>query len=142
MGEVRHGWLVAGSKLRVLVTNDGAESAGSLATQLSAIGCSVRVVSDGPSALRQAVSFRPDLALLDLGLARLDAFELARSMRRHSSLTRTTLIAVTAFRDDFYRRVAAEAGFHRYLRKPYDFERLAELVMAVRLDASFGHAAE
>ncbi len=143
MGEVSHGWLAAESKLRVLVTNDGAESAGLLVAQLNEIGCSVRMASDGPSALRQAVTFRPNLVLLDLGLARLNAFELARSIRRHASLETTTLIAVTAFRNDFYHRLAVEAGFDRYLCKPYDFERLAQVVMSVRqLDACPGQAAE
>jgi two-component system, sensor histidine kinase len=143
MGEVSHACLAPGSKLRVLVTNDAAESASLLVAQLSEIGCSVRVASNGPSALQQAITFRPDLVVLDLGLARLNAFELARSIRRHASLATTTLIAVTAFHDDFYRRVASEAGFHRYLRKPYDFEQLAEVVMSVgRLDGSPRHAAE
>jgi two-component system, sensor histidine kinase len=143
MGEVSQRWSGSVAKLRVLVTNDGAESANLLATQLGELGCSVRFASDGSSALRQAISFRPNLVLLDLGLARLDGFELARAIRRHVALEETTLIAVTAFHDDFYRRVAAEAGFHRYLRKPYDFERLAEVISSVRrFDASLGHAAE
>jgi DNA-binding response OmpR family regulator len=143
MGEVSRRWLAAGSQLRVLVTNDDTETAAPLVAQLNELGCNVRVLSNGPSALRQALAFCPDLVLLDLGLARLSGFDLARSIRREAGLENTKLIAVTAFRGEFYRHIAVEPVFHRYLRKPYDFEQLAEVIASVRrVDAFLGHAAE
>ena len=128
MGEPGHGSATAGCKgLRVLVTSDEQDSA-PLFTRLCAVGCNVRVAADDASTLRQAIAFRPDLVLLDLGLPRLDAFGVARAMRRHVALAETRLIAVTAFSDDFYGLRHAGAAFHRYLKKPYDWDALAQLV--------------
>jgi DNA-binding response OmpR family regulator len=131
MGEFSQGSSFrADSALRVLVTKDRLEVSGSLDAQLGTLGCSVRLARDGASAMRHVITFRPNLAFLDLGLPLLDAFEMARSIRLHPALAKMTLVAVTSFRDDFYPLRAA--GFDRYLRKPYNLDRLAEVITSVR----------
>jgi DNA-binding response OmpR family regulator len=134
MGELGQGPASgACSGLRVLVTDEGEASASPLLTWLGELGCNVRLAAEAADTLRQAIVFRPDLILLDLGLPRLDAFEVARSIRRHAPLAETRLIAVTAFGDDFYGLRRTGVAFHRYLRKPYDFDTLVELVTSLDL---------
>jgi DNA-binding response OmpR family regulator len=66
---------------RVLVVEDGPDAAETLRYLLTHWGHAVRVARDGPAALALAPAFRPDVVLPDLGLPRLDGFEVAGRLR-------------------------------------------------------------
>ena len=131
MGYMRRACSPVVPPVRVLVSIDGPRSANLLA-QLRDLDCHVLAAGDGASTVRQALSFRPDLVLLDLGSPRLNAFDVARAIREHNALDQTKLVAVTAFQHDFYRRRATGAGFYRYLERPCALWRLAEVITSVR----------
>jgi CheY-like chemotaxis protein len=120
---------IARPRLRVLVVDDNADGAESLAILLRMHGHDPRVASDGPQALREAEEGRPDVVLLDLGLPGLNGYEVARRIREQPWGHGMTLIAITGYADDTYRRRSAEAGIDLHLAKPVDFPELQALLL-------------
>jgi CheY-like chemotaxis protein len=104
--------------LRVLVVDDHADSAESLALYLSLEGHEVRTAADGLSALRAARDLRPDAVVLDIALPDLDGYEVARALRRDPDLAGVTLVALTGHASPEDARRSREAGFDFHLAKP------------------------
>ena len=75
-----------------------------------------------------AASLRPDVALLDLGMPRLNGYELARRIRAQDWGARMTLIAQTGWGQDSDRQRTREAGFDHHIVKPVDPDALSELL--------------
>ena len=99
-----------------------------LATLLEAFGHSTSVAIDGPSALAVAPAFRPEVALLDIGLPVMDGYELARRLRRMDGFAATRLVAITGYGQPSDRRKSREAGFDDHLVKPVNVETLATIL--------------
>jgi CheY-like chemotaxis protein len=123
------------SELRVLVVEDDADTASSLAILLTLDGYEARVTGDGRTALRLARAWPPDVVLLDLVLpGGLDGYELARRLTDLPAPKRPLLIAVTGLGQDADRRRSAEAGIDLHLLKPVDpawLQRLLRRFQAV-----------
>ncbi|MDC0742522.1 ATP-binding protein [Polyangium mundeleinium] len=113
---------------RILVVDDNEDAAMLLAESLGSLGHQTQVASDGPSALRLAEKFRPDIALLDIGLPVMDGYELAHRLREQPELDQLRLIAVTGYGQASDRSLSQKAGFDAHLVKPVQFDRLAGLV--------------
>jgi CheY-like chemotaxis protein/anti-sigma regulatory factor (Ser/Thr protein kinase) len=113
---------------RVLVVDDNEDAAFLLSEAIRGLGHEVITSHDGPSALVAAVGFRPDVALLDLGLPVMDGFDLARKLHATAGLESMKLIAVTGYGQPADRQRSREAGFAEHLVKPVDFEEIAELL--------------
>jgi CheY-like chemotaxis protein len=120
----------AGSKgrARVLVADDNEDSAETMAMLLEALGNDVRVAHDGAQAVEQAESFRPHVALLDIGMPRVDGYEAARRIRSQEWGRGMVLVALTGWGQDDDRRRSQEAGFDRHLIKPVDIEALQQVL--------------
>src|SRR6516162_6114764 len=103
------------SKLRVLVVEDHADTAASMAVLLRIRGHEVEVAPDGPSALRIAADRPPDVALLDIGLPGLSGWHVARRLRERAPGKTPLLIAVTGYGREADRRRSLEAGIHLHL---------------------------
>jgi signal transduction histidine kinase/response regulator RpfG family c-di-GMP phosphodiesterase len=110
--------LVGGS--RILVVDDNRDAAQMLADSLQSLGHTVVVAHDGPSALAIAATFRPEVALLDLGLPVMDGFELGLRLRTDLALTDLVLMAVTGYAQEADRQRTMAAGFQGHLVKPVD----------------------
>ena len=67
--------------MRILVVEDNEDAATTLKDVLENLGCTVEIAFDGPSALRTARTFRPVIALVDIGLPLMDGYELAQHLR-------------------------------------------------------------
>lgn len=102
----------------ILLADDNADAAELLATSVRMTGHVVEVAHDGPEALAIGERFRPDVALLDIGLPVMDGYELASHLRALPGLSSLRLIAVTGYSQEADRRQAAAAGFEHYLVKP------------------------
>jgi CheY-like chemotaxis protein len=109
---------------RILVADDNLDAAESLATLLEFHGYQVQFVNDGESALQALETFRPHVALLDIGMPKLDGHEVARRARQTSWGGKLKLIALTGWGHDQDRRDALAAGFDRHLVKPVAIEEL------------------
>jgi PAS domain S-box-containing protein len=115
---------------RILVADDNHDAADSLAMILEMSGHEVRVVHDGRSALSVARTFRPDTALLDIGMPHMNGYEVARALRQEPWGASLTLIALTGWGQASDRKRAIDAGFDRHLTKPVDPEALQSLLSA------------
>ena len=113
---------------RILVVDDNVDAAGLMAEALEAVGHDTRVAFDGPAALALANSFRPEVALLDLGLPLMDGYELAQELHAAAPDRRPLLIAVTGYGQASDRERTAAAGFQGHVVKPVDFSQLTALL--------------
>ena len=122
--------------LRVLVVDDNVDAANALAMLLGYFKCDVEVAFDGESALSVAEHAEPQVAILDLGLPRIDGFELARRIREFPWGKRVLLIALSGWGQDEDRIRSREAGFDLHLVKPVDSQALLRILDTVRRDWS------
>jgi signal transduction histidine kinase/DNA-binding response OmpR family regulator len=122
--------------VRVLVVDDNRDAALMLADALAAAGHTTETAHDGPMALDASVRFKPDVALLDIGLPVMDGFELARQFRARPDAKDLKLVAITGYGQDHDRRRSAAAGFDAHLVKPVDIDHLSRLIgdLASRLE--------
>ena len=95
---------------------------------LERAGFTVATAGDGPSALRQARAGHPDLVILDLGLPGVDGLDVARALRRESTVP---IIMLTARTDESDRIVGLELGADDYVTKPFSPKELVARVRAV-----------
>lgn len=115
--------------VRVLIVDDDHDGADSLCVLLRMHGHHCRAAYDADAAMAEADSFRPEVALLDLGMP-VSGYDLARKLLRHDRPP--MLVALTGYSDDARRQRAAEGGFGHYLVKPvHPNEVLGVLACAV-----------
>jgi signal transduction histidine kinase/DNA-binding response OmpR family regulator len=113
---------------RVLVVDDNVDAAEMLAGVLDAGGYTTRIAHDGPSALSAALEFRPQVAVLDIGLPVMDGYEVAQRLRSEPGLTGLRLVAVTGYGQASDRERTSAAGFAAHLVKPVDIEALRDVI--------------
>ncbi|HET9107573.1 MAG TPA: PAS domain-containing protein [Steroidobacteraceae bacterium] len=118
---------------RILVADDNADAAESLAMTLKLRGHEVEIAHDGRRALEIAALIHPQIALLDIGMPELNGYELARQIRSHAWGQHMKLVAVTGWGQDEDRRQALAAGFDEHLTKPIDPRRLMSVIEAATL---------
>ncbi|MGH8323197.1 MAG: response regulator, partial [Steroidobacteraceae bacterium] len=116
---------------RILVADDNNDALESLATLLQLSGHEVYTAANGAVALQSAQEHRPEVALLDIGMPKLDGYEVARRIRAQPWGQRITLVALTGWGQDSDRRRSQEAGFDSHLVKPLDLDKLTELLAAL-----------
>lgn len=110
---------------RVLVIEDNPDGRETLRLFFELKGHTVEVAADGVEGLDKALSWRPQAVIIDLGLPRLDGYEVARRLR--AALGKSVLlIAHTGYGRAEDRRRALEAGFDVHLVKPVDLDDLAD----------------
>lgn len=113
--------------MRILVVDDQADAADTLAELLRCHGHSVDVAYSPAEALEQALAHAPDIAFIDIVMPGMDGWALAQQMRERDP--RAYLVALTGASEDDRRERSQEAGLDIHLVKPIDPTRL-ELVLA------------
>jgi CheY-like chemotaxis protein len=116
---------------RVLVVEDSPDARQSLRMLLEMAGHEVETSEDGPSGLAKLHAFRPDVALIDVGLPGMDGYAMARELRGRPETRAIRLVAVTGYGQAEDQRRALAAGFDLHVTKPVD---------ASMLDAMLGRA--
>src|SRR2546421_3699638 len=116
------------SKARVLVVEDDGDIAEVLRRSLRLEGYEVRLAGDGVQALDESSLFEPDAVVLDLGLPRLDGFEVCRKLRKDGDVP----ILILTARDGVDARVEGlDSGADDYLVKPFDRQELLARLRAL-----------
>jgi PAS domain S-box-containing protein len=121
---------------RVLVVDDNRDSADTLAALLEAWGHEVRTLYDGPSAIAATAEFQPNVVLLDIGLPKMNGYEVAAQLRKSASRRPLILVAFTGYGQDEDRRRVREAGFDYHLVKPLEPAELQKILDSVIADAA------
>ena len=126
----------SGYPRRVLVVDDNADAAESLAMLLTLDGHEVKTAFDAEQAVAIAVDLKPHLAILDIGLPRRNGYELALDLRRMAGPSPPTLIALTGWGQADDRARARNAGFDEHMTKPVDPEALRKLLLRFSADST------
>ena len=115
-------------RIKVLIVDDYAPAADSLAMLLQEMGYRTHVVNDGAAALQAVKIFKPQVALVDIGLPVIDGYEVAQTVRRMPDWKRLPLIAVTGYGQPGDHARVMEAGFDEHVVKPLDASRISEMI--------------
>jgi CheY-like chemotaxis protein len=116
---------------RVLIADDNLDAAESLQLWLQLSGHDVQIAKNGPEALNIAAEFRPEVALLDLGMPGLSGFEVARRIREAPWGGGIVLVALTGWGQDEDRRKSADAGFDHHVTKPIAPDAIESLIASL-----------
>lgn len=101
-----------------LVVDDNLDAAQSFAYVLQTMGCKVSYVTDPTMALGAARTIDAEVVFLDIGMATLNGYELAKAFRAEYGWDRLKLVAVTGYGTDTDRRRSRQAGFDAHVVKP------------------------
>jgi signal transduction histidine kinase/ActR/RegA family two-component response regulator len=126
--EPQHPTKASAAHRDLIVADDNADAADSLANLLALEGHDVRVAHDGRSALQLAAERMPGIMLLDIGMPDINGYDVARTIREREPGDRVVLVALTGWGQPGDKRRAREAGFDHHLTKPVDFEELSTIL--------------
>jgi len=120
--------VMSGRPRRILIVEDSADARDSLRLILELAGHEVETSEDAPSCLEKVAAFRPDVALIDIGLPGIDGYRLAGLLRARTDAGDLRLIALTGYGQAEDRQKALDAGFDLHLTKPVEPARLQDLI--------------
>jgi signal transduction histidine kinase/chemotaxis response regulator CheB len=119
---------------RVLIVDDNADAVESMRLLAQHWGHEVFVAHSGPEAIAAVQTFRPETALVDIGLPGISGYEVARNLRpRYPDLF---LVAMTGHGRDEDRKAARDAGFDAHVVKPADLDELQTLLSGGHVKAN------
>jgi signal transduction histidine kinase len=113
---------------RVLVADDNVDNANALAALLRLNGHLVETAIDGESAYSTAERFRPEVVFLDIGMPKLNGYDVCRKIRQQTWGRGIRVIAQTGWGQAHDRRRSEEAGFDGHLVKPVDLTTIDTLL--------------
>jgi PAS domain S-box-containing protein len=113
---------------RILAVDDNEDAVNTLAAMLRIMGHDVQTAYDGMEAVDVAARFKPEIVLLDIGLPRLNGYEVCRRIRELPDGRNTMIVAITGWGQEEDRRRSKEAGFDQHLVKPVDPAALERLI--------------
>ncbi|MGE3957742.1 MAG: PAS domain S-box protein [Vicinamibacterales bacterium] len=113
---------------RVLIADDNVDAAEMVGVLFEQAGCEVRRVYDGESAVLEAERFRPELAVLDIGMPGMDGFEACQRIRREPWGASIRIVALTGRGQDSDRSRSRHSGFDHHFVKPVDTDALLHLL--------------
>jgi signal transduction histidine kinase/CheY-like chemotaxis protein len=119
-------------RLRVLIADDNIDAAELLGMLLEEMGHEIRAAHDGRQALDVARGFRPDVAILDIGMPEMTGYDVARAIRSEPWGSEIVLIALTGWGQAEDRARAKDQGFDHHLVKPVAPDRLEKVLASVR----------
>ncbi len=118
----------SGSSRRILIADDNVDFISSFSLILRAMGHEVQLAHDGQEALEVAARFRPEIAFLDIGLPRINGYDLARRLRGLEDGRPLVLIAVTGWGQDDDKQRSRDSGFDHHMVKPVAAEDVRSIL--------------
>ena len=113
---------------RVLLIEDNADAREMLRMMLELAGHVVYDAPDGDRGLELLNVMRPDVGIIDIGLPRMDGYQVARRIREEPHGRGMLLVALTGYGSPDDVKRSAEHGFDHHLVKPVDPEQIARLI--------------
>jgi DNA-binding response OmpR family regulator len=115
----------------VLVADDDEDIRSLIVFRLERAGYEVLSAADGETALQLATERRPDLAVLDVMMPKLDGYELTQRLRAQEETSRMPVILLTARAQEADVARGFEAGADDYIKKPFSPQELGARVQAI-----------
>lgn len=109
---------------RILLIDDNEDAVELLQILLQQMGYEVQVAHSGQAGLALADIFQPKVIISDLGMPAMLGFEVAKSLRKHPTLSNSLILALTGWNDDKTKREVIAAGFDKHLIKPVNLTLL------------------
>jgi signal transduction histidine kinase/ActR/RegA family two-component response regulator len=119
-------------KRRVLVIEDNADVAESMRAALQFDGHQVEIAHDGHDGLERALAHVPDVVLCDLGLPKMDGYQVAMKLRANEASTSMLLVALSGYAQEEDVERARSAGFDLHAAKPVSIDRLRQILGTVK----------
>jgi len=114
--------------VRILVVDDHVDGLITLCALLETMGFQVMSTNDATRAVSIAAEFHPDVVILDIGMPKLNGYELARRLRADPRFAHVPLVAVTGYGMKADKERAREFGFAAHLAKPAEPDELEATV--------------
>jgi DNA-binding response OmpR family regulator len=113
---------------RFLVVDDNHDFVEGLRVLLELNGHHVEVAFDGVAAVEAAKRMEPDVVVLDVGLPKLNGYEVCRCIREQHLTTQPLIIGATGWAQLVDRQLGRHVGFDAQLVKPFGYEQLSALL--------------
>lgn len=122
----------------VVLVEDDESTVGVVSVALEALGCKVRVASDGETGLDLIRRTQPDLILLDIMMPRMNGYELCARIQQDPDLGRTPIVVITGITDNQDQEAEAQwrerLAVADFITKPFQVEDLQERVRRILPD--------
>jgi CheY-like chemotaxis protein len=116
-----------GKKHKILIVDDNADTITTLTDLLNEHGYNVTAACDGQEALEIAEKEKPDLALVDIRLPKLDGYEVCRRIKQNKAVN-TKVILFTAYGDAVNVAMAKKAGADDFKGKTTEFTNILQAI--------------
>ena len=121
-------WNIAQTKRKILIVEDETDMMTLLKVELESGNYDVICAIDGEEGYQQYLSEQPDMIILDIGLPKLNGYELCRKIRREKKDERIPILMLTAKAEDVDRIRGRVIGAQKYMTKPFEVEELLRQV--------------
>jgi DNA-binding response OmpR family regulator len=115
----------------ILIADDDPDILALVSFRLERAGYEILQARNGEEAVRVALDRRPDLAILDVMMPRVDGYEATRRLRQHEETRRMPVILLTARVQEEDIARGFDAGADDYVKKPFSPQELGSRVQAV-----------
>lgn len=119
---------MAPRKSNILIVDDNKDAAETLSSLLQAVGHTVEVVHCPTSALRNDLSFVPDVAILDIGLPVMTGYELRSELCKKEEWQKCVFVALSGYGQAHDHARSLAAGFTQHFVKPIDPQALFRFI--------------
>jgi PAS domain S-box-containing protein len=126
----------ATGQCKILIVDDDEDTVTSMSMILRILGHDTYSAHDGEQAIEEARLHRPDIVLLDIGLPKMNGYEVARRIRQEPWGKEVKLVALTGWGQEGDKRRSKEAGFDYHLLKPVEPDALEELLKDLCSDST------
>jgi signal transduction histidine kinase/CheY-like chemotaxis protein len=123
------------STRRVLLIEDNEDARDMMAALLELLSCQVVTAATGPQGIALALREQPEIAFIDIGLAGMDGYAIARALKADPATAQIMLIALTGYGSSSDRERAFDAGFQRHFTKPISLQQLELALSPIALSA-------
>jgi CheY-like chemotaxis protein len=121
----------AGALRTILLVEDFDDTRLMMKLWLVKNGYRVLEAETGQEAINVAQRERPDLIIMDVMMPGMNGLDATQRIREYQALSRTPIVAVSAYGADEYRSIAIEAGCNEYVSTPFEPSALAELIKSL-----------
>ncbi|MCX7017002.1 MAG: response regulator [Candidatus Sumerlaeota bacterium] len=115
------------NKPRVMIVDDDAEVSGLLVLAFQE-KFEIVTAENGLEAIERIVNYQPDVLLIDIMMPKMNGFQLCQSLRRNASYREAPILFLTAKSGRSDRELARRCGANAFITKPFDMQRLLDLI--------------
>jgi CheY-like chemotaxis protein len=113
---------------KILYIDDDVGSGKMINWAMERLGHTVRIATDGASALRMIDDYIPNIVVCDITMPGLDGYQVCKAMKANPSLANTLFIAQTGWHTKERKKLSKQAGFDHHLVKPVDVNALLQIL--------------